>query len=126
MTHEPLPNREGQTVPELSFRIRRDGGWATMTTEEIFGGQNVVVFSLPGAFTPTCSSTHLPRYNELAPAFREAGSRQFTYPTKDGRTMSMGYWTLPESALDDPDEALSWARRSLEVALRSASRRTKS
>lgn len=73
MTHEPLPNREGQTVPDLSFRIRRDGDWATMTTEEIFGGQNVVVFSLPGAFTPTCSSTHLPRYNELAPAFREHG-----------------------------------------------------
>ena len=40
--------------------------------------------------------------------------------------MSMGYWTLPESALDDPDEALSWARRSLEVAVRAAaSRRTK-
>jgi len=33
----------------------------------------VVVFSLPGAFTPTCSSTHLPRYNELAPAFRANG-----------------------------------------------------
>ena len=62
----------------------------------------------------------------LAPALREAGSRQFTYPTKDGRTMSMGYWTLPDSALDDPDEALAWARRSLEVALRTAaSRRTR-
>ena len=35
----------------------------------LFAGKTVVVFSLPGAFTPTCSSTHLPRYNELAPAF---------------------------------------------------------
>ena len=73
MTPSALPNREGQTVPDLSFKIRRDGDWATMTTEEIFGGQTVVVFSLPGAFTPTCSSTHLPRYNELAPVFREHG-----------------------------------------------------
>jgi len=35
----------------------------------VFAGKTVVVFSLPGAFTPTCSSTHLPRFNELAPAF---------------------------------------------------------
>ena len=40
-----------------------------LTTDDIFKGKTVVVFSLPGAFTPTCSSTHVPRYNELAPAF---------------------------------------------------------
>jgi DNA transformation protein len=57
----------------------------------------------------------------LGEAFVEAGCRQFRYPTKDGRTMSMGYWTLPETALDDPDEAVAWARRSLEVAVRKAS-----
>ena len=68
-----LPNREGQNVPEVSFRIRRNGDWATLTTGELFGGRNVIVFSLPGAFTPTCSSTHLPRYNELAPVFRKQG-----------------------------------------------------
>ena len=44
-----------------------------MTTDEIFSGKKVVVFSLPGAFTPTCSSTHVPGYNELAPAFRANG-----------------------------------------------------
>ena len=68
-----LPVREGQRVPDVSFRIRRNGEWATITTDEIFAGKNVVVFSLPGAFTPTCSSTHLPRYNELAPAFKAQG-----------------------------------------------------
>jgi glutaredoxin-like protein len=40
-----------------------------VSTRDVFAGKTVVVFSLPGAFTPTCSSTHLPRYNELAPAF---------------------------------------------------------
>src|SRR5215467_5128017 len=66
---QTLSPRDGQRIPDVSFRIRRNGEWATVTSEEIFAGRNVVVFSLPGAFTPTCSSTHLPRYNELAPAF---------------------------------------------------------
>jgi glutaredoxin-like protein len=64
---------EGKRVPQVSFRTRLGGDWKTVTTDELFAGRNVVVFSLPGAFTPTCSSTHLPRYNELAPAFRANG-----------------------------------------------------
>src|SRR5258706_13129561 len=66
-------NREGQQVPSVSFRIRVDNDWQTITSDEIFAGRAVVVFSLPGAFTPTCSSTHLPRYNELAGTFRANG-----------------------------------------------------
>jgi glutathione-dependent peroxiredoxin len=58
-----LRNREGQKVPDVSLRIRRNGEWKAVTTGELFAGKNVIVFSLPGAFTPTCSSTHLPRYN---------------------------------------------------------------
>jgi len=73
MAEQTLPNREGQSVPHVTFRIRRNGEWTTVTTDELFAGKNVIVFSLPGAFTPTCSSTHLPRYNELAPVFREKG-----------------------------------------------------
>jgi glutathione-dependent peroxiredoxin len=64
-----LESRTGRKVPQVSFRTRAGGEWKTVTTDEIFKGRTVVVFSLPGAFTPTCSSTHLPRYNELAPAF---------------------------------------------------------
>jgi glutaredoxin-like protein len=66
-------SREGQRVPNVAFRVRRNGEWATITTDDIFAGKNVVVFSLPGAFTPTCSSTHLPRFNELAPVFKAQG-----------------------------------------------------
>ena len=64
-----LQNREGQRVPDVTFRIRANNDWKNVTTDDLFDGKTVVVFSLPGAFTPTCSSTHLPRYNELAPAF---------------------------------------------------------
>ena len=68
-----LENREGQKVPQASFRARGESDWKTLTTDDIFKGKTVVVFSLPGAFTPTCSSTHVPRYNELAPVFKANG-----------------------------------------------------
>lgn len=66
-------NREGQTVPEVTFKVIEDGAWKDVTTDDLFKGKKVIVFSLPGAFTPTCSSAHLPRYNELAGVFAENG-----------------------------------------------------
>ena len=68
-----LPNNEGKRVPEVTFRTRADGQWKNVTTAEIFAGRTVVVFALPGAYTPTCSTSHLPRYNELAPVLRANG-----------------------------------------------------
>jgi len=62
-----------KSVPDVTFRTREGDQWVNVTTESIFKGKNVVVFSLPGAFTPTCSSTHLPRYNELAKTFQDCG-----------------------------------------------------
>jgi peroxiredoxin len=69
-------------VPDVVFNTRvRDesvGGdnpyrWQELSSKEIFAGKKVVVFSLPGAFTPTCSSNHLPRYEELYAEFQEQG-----------------------------------------------------
>lgn len=68
-----ISNQEGKTVPQVTFRAREDGQWRDLTSSEIFSGKRVVVFALPGAFTPTCSSTHLPRYNALAPAMQKLG-----------------------------------------------------
>ena len=68
-----LKNREGNTVPQVTFRTRSNHEWVDVTTDDIFKGKTVVVFSLPGAFTPTCSSTHVPRYNQLAPTLRQHG-----------------------------------------------------
>jgi len=64
---------EGKRIPEVRFRTRVDGQWKDITTGELFSNKKVVAFALPGAFTPTCSSSHVPRYNELAPAFKSAG-----------------------------------------------------
>jgi thioredoxin-dependent peroxiredoxin len=61
-----------QQVPDVVFKTRvRDesvGGpnpfkWQDVTTKDIFAGKRVIVFSLPGAFTPTCSTSHLPGYD---------------------------------------------------------------
>jgi len=68
-----LPNHEGRKVPAVVFRTRSGDAWVDVTTDDLFAGKRVVVFSLPGAFTPTCSSSHLPRYNELAPVFKKLG-----------------------------------------------------
>ena len=64
---------EGQRVPNVTFKTRRDHEWVDLTSDDVFAGKSVIVFSLPGAFTPTCSSSHVPRYNQLAPKFAELG-----------------------------------------------------
>ena len=68
-----LANHEGKKIPSVVFHTRVGDAWKDVSTDELFNGKTVVVFSLPGAFTPTCSSTHLPRYNELATAFKQNG-----------------------------------------------------
>ncbi|KNC65328.1 glutathione peroxidase [Pseudoalteromonas ardens] len=68
-----LNNIEGQTIPQVTFPVRENDEWKNISTDDLFKGKTVVVFSLPGAFTPTCSSTHLPRYNELAGVFKQNG-----------------------------------------------------
>lgn len=68
-----LKNREGERVPNVTFRTRQDDKWLDITTDDLFAGKTVIVFSLPGAFTPTCSSTHVPGYNELADTFKANG-----------------------------------------------------
>ena len=64
---------EGKAVPQVVFKARPNDQWQDISTDELFKGKTVVVFSLPGAFTPTCSSSHLPRYNELATVFKQNG-----------------------------------------------------
>jgi len=68
-----LQNLEGKRVPQVKFKTRVDHEWIERDSAGIFDGRTVVVFSLPGAFTPTCSSSHVPRFNQLAPVFNQHG-----------------------------------------------------
>ncbi len=63
----------GTRLPDLTFRLRERGRWASTSTAELFAGKRVVAFGLPGAFTPTCSTRHVPRFDELAPDFAAVG-----------------------------------------------------
>ena len=92
-----LQNREGSQVPNVEFRVRENNEWKTVTTKDIFAGRTVVVFSLPGAFTPTCSSTHLPRYNELAPAFFANGVDEIVCVSVND-TFVMNEWAKDQEA----------------------------
>jgi glutaredoxin/glutathione-dependent peroxiredoxin len=57
----------GDTLPKATFTVMGEGGPATKTTDDIFKGKKVVLFGLPGAYTPTCSGNHLPGYlNKVA------------------------------------------------------------
>lgn len=69
----PLQDKTGQRVPDVTFNTREDFKWVNKTSQDIFRGKRVVLFALPGAFTPTCSSVHLPRYDELFDTFKENG-----------------------------------------------------
>ena len=69
-----FPNHEGQPAPHATLTALIDGKPTPIPSAELFGpGRTVVVFALPGAFTPTCSSAHVPRYEELSAALRKAG-----------------------------------------------------
>ena len=59
----------GIKLKNFTFPVRVGHEWKQLTTDDYFKGKKVAVFALPGAFTPTCSSTHLPRYNELYDTF---------------------------------------------------------
>lgn len=64
---------KGSRLPEVTFKVMTPSGPASKTTSEIFSGKRVVLFAVPGAFTPTCHNTHLPGFLESANAFKTNG-----------------------------------------------------
>jgi peroxiredoxin len=63
----------GEKLPEVSFSLRKAGQASNPTTSELFVGKKVVLFAVPGAFTPTCSEAHLPGYITLADKLQAKG-----------------------------------------------------
>jgi len=89
------------TVPEIVFKTRvRDesiGGenpfrWQDVSTDDIFKGKKVVLFALPGAYTPTCSSTHLPGFNKNYQALIDQGVDE-TYCLSVNDAFTMFQWS---------------------------------
>lgn len=83
----------GETLPYVTFKIRTEDGVKDATTADVFGGRKVVLFGVPGAFTPTCSNNHLPGYLENHDAI-----------------LARGVDTIAVVAVNDVHVMTAWAR----------------
>jgi len=69
-----MPIKVGDRLPpDIKFRVMGPEGPSAKTTDEIFKGKKVVLFAVPGAFTPTCSNNHLPGFLKNVDAFKSKG-----------------------------------------------------
>ena len=87
-------------MPSTRFKVLRDGEFEELDSSEIFKGRRIVLFALPGAYTPTCSSGHVPRFVELAAELR---------------TQRVGDIVCP--AVNDPFVMAAWQREQHAEAL---------
>ena len=109
-------------VPAVIFKTRvRDENigeenpfrWQDVTSDEIFKGKRIVVFSLPGAFTPTCSSTHLPGYEEKYDEIKKLGIDE-VYCLSVNDAFVMYQWSLKQEVKNVkmlPDGSANFTRQ---------------
>lgn len=109
MAYDPS---HGEWVQELL------GELGHLTIKKMFGGAGVYLSDglMFGLIDDGTLWLRVDEHNQ--PAMEAEGSVQFTYPGKDGAVMTLGYWSLPDSAADDRDEAVRWARRAIEASRR--------
>jgi peroxiredoxin len=81
--------KEGYEVPKVEFVFREDGEFVTRTTDELFADMRVIIFSLPGAFTPTCSAYQLPGFEDNYDTFQGLGIDEiYCISVNDGFVMN--------------------------------------
>lgn len=102
-----ITDKTGHKLPSFEFNMFEEYRWVGHTTDELFVNKRVVIFAIPGAFTPTCSSLHLPRYNELYETFRSYGIDE-VYCLAVNDSFVLNAWKKAERAtnivmLPDPD-----------------------
>ena len=112
---------EQRKVPSCTWhtRVRDDSikgdnpyRWQDLTTDEVFKGRKVLVFSLPGAFTPTCSTYQLPDFEEMADKFKEKGIEDI-YCISVNDSFVMNKWSKEQGLKNVkviPDGACSFTR----------------
>jgi peroxiredoxin len=83
----------GEKLPAATLKTMTADGAKDLTTDEVFAGKKVVLFAVPGAFTPTCSNNHLPGYLENRDAI-----------------LAKGVDTIAVMAVNDPHVMGAWAR----------------
>lgn len=92
--------KAGDRVPDVTFRVRRNDAFHDVTTADLFAGRRVALFALPGAFMPTCSSTHLPGFIGHADKLRAAGIDAI-YCLSVNDSFVMNAWAADQGATED-------------------------
>ncbi len=105
-------------VAEIEDRF---AGLGPVTTRRMFGGKGVYHQGLIIA-VEVKGDLLLKADAESAPLFDEAGSTQWAYEGRAGKKVLMPYWSIPDGALDDPEEMTRWARAAFEASVRAAAR----
>jgi len=97
-------------------------GFGPVQIRRMFGGKGIYQDELMFALEAG-GELYLKADEDSVKAFQDLGSRPFTFDTRDGRTTLTSYWLMPESALDDPDEAREFAAMALGAARRAKARK---
>ena len=96
-------------------------GFGPIQIRRMFGGKGIYQGELMFALEAS-GELYLKADDESVKVLQELGSRPFSFETRDGRTTLTSYWLMPESALDDPDEARDFATMALGAARRAKAR----
>ena len=103
------------SAEQKSFVYELFDGVGTITSRAMMGGMTFYADGDVFAILSSEGQIYLKAKDAFAKELAAAGSEIFAM-TRDGKTRSMGYWTLPDAALDDPDLALDWAKRAIQAA----------
>ncbi len=95
-----MPIQVGDRVPEATFKVKTASGIEDLTTAALFAGKKVVLFALPGAFTPTCSVKHLPGFVGHAADFKAKGVDSVACVSVNDAFV-MGAWGADQGVGDD-------------------------
>lgn len=102
---------------DIAFALELFAPLGGLHSRKMMGGlmiyQDGQVFSL----VTSDGTIFLKAKGGYADQLADEGAQKFEWQNKDGKVSTMGYWTLPEAALDDPDLACDWARKALENSI---------
>lgn len=101
------------TTEQIAFVTDLFADVGGISTRKMMGGLTVYSDGQVFAILSSSGQIYIKAKDRLAAEMADAGSEIFSMVRKDGSSGSMGYWTLPDSSTDNPEEACQWARKSL-------------
>lgn len=101
---------------DIEFVAELFAGLSPITTRKMMGGLSIYSDGRIFAMLDADARLYVKATGALAKRLDAAGANLFTYTRKDGKQGHINYWTLPDAALDNPEQAVGWAKAALEAA----------